>query len=91
MATISLHTKLSGHQPGTDIDKLYLPVPPIVACLAIKNLKQMVSTSTVALISKNEEKRITYRFYLLAKKVEQMIYSMNLNGKLYYLFLMFYK
>ena len=56
MTTISLHTKHSGHQPGTDTDKLFLPVHPIVVSLAMENLKRMVSTSTVALASKNEEK-----------------------------------
>ena len=56
MAIISLHTKHSGHQPGTDTDKLFLPVRPIVMSLAMENLKRMVSTSTVALASKNEEK-----------------------------------
>ena len=57
MATISLHTKHSEHQPGTDIDKLFLPVHPIVVTLAMENLKRMLSTSTVALASKNEEKK----------------------------------
>ena len=57
MATISLHTKHSGHKLCTDIDKLFLPVHPIVVSLAMENLKRMVSTSTVALASKNEEKK----------------------------------
>ena len=55
---ISLHTKHSGHQPGTDTNKLLLPVHPIVVSLAMENLKRMVSTSTVALASKNEEIKI---------------------------------
>jgi hypothetical protein len=58
MTTISLHTKHSGHQPGTDIDKLFLPVHRIVVTLAMENLKRMVSTSTVALAFKNEEKKL---------------------------------
>ncbi len=79
MATISLHTKHSGHQPGTDTDKLLLPVHPIVVSLAMENLKRMVSTSTVALASKNEERkimsmvggleRVTFRFYLIFNEV----------------------
>ena len=90
MATISLHTKYNGHKSGTNIDKLFLLVHPIVVSLAMENLKRMASTSTVALASNNEERkimsmiggleRVTYRFYLIAKKMEQMIYSMKLNG-----------
>ena len=78
MATILLHTKYSGHKSGTDIDKLFLPVHPIVVSLVMENLKRMVSTSTVALASNNEERkimsmvggleRVTYRFYLIAKR-----------------------
>ena len=30
--------------------------------------------------------QVTFRFYLIPKEVEQMIYSMKLNGKLYYEF-----
>ena len=56
MATISLHTKHSGHQHGTVTDKLFLPVHPVVLSLAMEHLKWMVSTFTVALASKNEEK-----------------------------------
>ena len=58
IATISLHTKHSGHQPGTDIDKLFLPLHQTVVSLAIENLNWMVFTSTVALASKNEETKI---------------------------------
>ena len=98
MATILLHTKHSEHKPGTDIDKLFLPVHPIVVFLAMMNLKRMVSTSTVALAFKNEKKimsmvggleRVTYRFYLIAKEVEQIIFSMKLNGMLHHLIFWF--
>lgn len=58
MAIILVHTKPSGHQPGTDTDKLFLVVCHIVVSLAMENLKQMVSTSTVALAFRNEERKI---------------------------------
>jgi hypothetical protein len=32
---------------------------------------------------------VTYRFYLIAKEVEQMIYSMKLNGMLHHLIFCF--
>ena len=54
---ISLHTKHSGHQPGTNTDKAFLLVHPIVVSLTMKNLKRMVFTSMVVLASKNEEKK----------------------------------
>ena len=101
MTTILLHTKHSGHQSGMNTNKLFLPVHPIVVSLAMENLKRMMFASTVALASKNEEKkimsivggleRVTFRFYLIAKEVEQMLYSMKLNGMLHYLFFMFYE
>ena len=50
MSTISLHTKRSRHQPGMDTDKLFLPVHAIVVSLAMRILKRMVFTSTVAFI-----------------------------------------
>ena len=94
MATISFHIKHSGHQSGTDTNKQILPVHPIVASLAMENLKRMVSTSTIVLASKNEERlimsivggleRVAFRFYLIAKEVEQMIHSMKLNSMLHY-------
>ena len=37
MVIISLHTKRSGHQPGTDTDKLFLPVHAIVVSLVMEN------------------------------------------------------
>ena len=89
IATISLHIKHSGHEPGKDTDKLFLLVHPIVVSLAMENLKQMVSTSMVALALKNEERkimsmvgrleRVTFCFYLIAKEMEQMTYSMKFN------------
>jgi hypothetical protein len=65
----------------------------------MENLKRMVLTTIVALTYKNEEKqimsmvrgleRVSFLLYLIAKEVEQMIYSMKLNDMLHYLFFMF--
>jgi hypothetical protein len=89
-AIIFVHTKHTGHEPSSDKDKLFLPVHPVVLTMAKENLKKMISTSTVALASiRNEEKlktrvgdleRVTYRFSIIPKEVEQLKYSMRLNG-----------
>lgn len=89
--TISVRVEHTGHHPGSDGDILFLPVHPLVISLAMDNLKRMVSTTTVALASVREEakikamvdgvERVTYRFYLIPKEVEQLHYGMKLNGK----------
>jgi hypothetical protein len=62
----------------------------VVLTMAKKNLKKMISISTVALASIcDEEKlkarvgdleRVTYRFSIIPKEVDQLKYSMRLNG-----------
>jgi hypothetical protein len=62
--------------------------------MTMKDLKRLVSTSTVALVSlKDEDKtralvndleRSIYRFVLIPKEVEQFSYTMRLNGKNYF-------
>ena len=101
MATILLHKKHNGHQPSTDTNKLFILVHPIFLSLFMKNLKRMISTFTVTLAPKNEERkiismvggleRVIFLFYLIVKEVEQMIYSMKLNNMLHYLFFIFCK
>jgi hypothetical protein len=66
----------------------------MVVKMTMKDLKRLVSTSTVALVSlKDEDKtralvndleRSIYRFVLIPKEVEQFSYTMRLNGKNYF-------
>ena len=89
--TISVHTQHTGHVPGSEADIFFLPVHPLVMAMAKKNLKMMISTSTVALASNREAnyikgvvtelERVTYRFFIIAKEVAQLRHSMRLNGK----------
>jgi len=89
-AIIFLHTRHSRHHPGTEVNKMFLPVHPLVIFFAVENLKYMISTSTVALAFVREEtkiqaiveelKRATYRFFLIPKEVEQISYFLELNG-----------
>jgi len=89
-AVIFVHTTHSGHHPGTEVDKMFLPVHPLVISFAVENLKHMISTSTVALASVREEtkvqamveelERATYRFFLIPKEIEQISYFLKLNG-----------
>jgi len=96
-AQIFVHSKHSEHHLGTENDKMFLPVHPLVISFATENLKRMISTSTVALVSNREEKkmqasipeveRTTYRFFLIPKEVEQLSYFMKLNGTFFSSFL----
>jgi hypothetical protein len=89
-ANIYVHSKHNGHHPGTEGDKMFLPVHPLIISFAMENLKHMISTSTVSLVSIREEKkmqamvpeneRTTYRFFLIPKEVEQLSYFNRLNG-----------
>lgn len=56
--TIFVHTKHTQHQHGLETNKLFLPVHLIVMYVPLKNLRQMVSSSIVALASKNKETKI---------------------------------
>jgi len=50
-AVIFVHTRHSGHHLGTKIDKMFVSVHPLFILFAVKNLKHMITTSTVALTS----------------------------------------
>jgi hypothetical protein len=89
-AIIYVHTKYIGHEPSSDKDKLFLPMHPVVLTMAKENLKKMISTSTIALACIRDEKklkarvgdleRVTYQFSIIPKEVDQLKYSMRLNG-----------
>jgi len=89
-AVIFVHTIHNGHHPGTEVDKIFLPVYPLVISFAVENLKHMISTSTVALAFVWEETKIqsmvedlewaTYCFFLIPKEIEQISYFLKLNG-----------
>jgi hypothetical protein len=65
-------------------------VHPVVLTMTKENLKKMIYTSMVALVSiRDEEKlkarvgdleRVMYRFFIIPKEVEKLKYSMRLNG-----------
>jgi len=88
-AIIFVYTRHSGHRSGTKVDKMFLPVHPLVIFFAVENLKHMISTSFVALSSVQEETKIQamvedlewtiYRFFLIPNKVEQISYFLKLN------------
>jgi hypothetical protein len=90
-ATIAIHSEHIGHILGSNEDLLFLPVHPLVCCMAQENLKRMISTSTIALASKRDEQkikamvteleRVTYRFFIIPKEVGQERHSMRVNGK----------
>ena len=89
-AQIFIHSKHSGHNLGTEVDKMFLPVHLMVISFATENLKHMISTSTIALVFVREEMKMqamvpdieqtTYRFFFIPKEVEQLLYFMRLNG-----------
>ena len=90
IAEIHVHSKHSGHNPGSDGDKYFLPVHPLVFSFATKNLKNIVTPSTVVVASIKEAKKfenmvtyfeqITYRFFILVKEVEVLSYFTRLSG-----------
>ena len=51
IAEIHMCSKHSGYNPGSDGDKYFLPVHPLVLSFATENLKWMVSPSIVAVAS----------------------------------------
>jgi len=63
----------------------------MVVKIAMKDLKRLISTSAVALASLKDEDKTRalvnelehsiYRFVLIPKEVEQLSYTMRLNGK----------
>jgi hypothetical protein len=90
-ATILVHNVHTGHDTRSNNDKYFLPVHPMVVKRAMEDLKRLISTSAVAFASlKDEDKtralvndleRSIYRFVLIPKQVEQLSYTMRLNGK----------
>ena len=90
MAKIHVHSKHSGYNPGSEVDKYFLPVHFLVLSFATKNLKMMVSHSTVAIASLKEAKKfenmvayfeqVTFRYFILVKEVEVLSYSSRLSG-----------
>jgi len=46
-AHIFVHSKHSGHHLGSESDKIFLPIHPLVLSFAKENLKHMISTSIV--------------------------------------------
>ena len=90
MAEIHVHSKHSGHNPGSEGDKYFLPVHPLVLSFATENLKMMVSPSTVAVASLKEAKKfenmvtyfeqVTFRFFMLVEEVEALSYSTRQSG-----------
>lgn len=89
--TIYVHTKHSGHQPSSDADSFFLPVHPYVISWAMENLKYMYSTAAVAAASERDQElfrqsveeldRSTYRFHIMKTEVQQLAYSMRVNGE----------
>ena len=69
-AQIFVHLKHIGHNPGTEVDKMFLPSHPMVISFATENLKHMISTSTVALVSVREE----IKMQAMVPDIEQTIY-----------------
>ena len=94
-ATIYIHTKHSGHNPGSDHDIFLLLMHPFVVSWAIKNLKYMHSARTVATASERAQKlfmesvgefeRVTSRFHIIKKKVQALAYSMRVNDMYNYI------
>ena len=89
-ASIYVHNKHSGHLPGSENDKFFLPIHPIVIDRAMEDLKRMVSSGRVSMASLKDEdhvkecvsplERATFRFSLIPKEVEQMAYYMRIKG-----------
>jgi len=90
-AIILVHNVHIGHDTRSNNDKYFLPVHPMVVKRAMEDLKRLINTYAVALASlKDEDKtrallndleRSIYRFVLISKQVEQLSYTMRLNGK----------
>ena len=93
-ATILVHNVHTGHDTRSNNDKYFLPVHPMVVKREMKDLKRLVSTSAVTLASLKVEDKTRalvnnlecsiYRFVLIPKEVEQLSYTMRLNGKNYF-------
>jgi hypothetical protein len=56
-----VHKKYTSNEPSFDTDNLFLPVHPVVLTMAKKNLKKMISTSTMALAFICDEEKLKAR------------------------------
>jgi hypothetical protein len=89
-ATIYVHSKHSGHTPGSDSDLFFLPVHPYVIAWVMENLKFMLSPRAIEATSVDaqerfsqsvpEVERATYRFFVIKKEVQILAYSLRING-----------
>ena len=57
MAEIHVHSKHSGHNPGSEGDRYFLPVHLLILSFTTDNLKMMVSYLIVAVASLKEAKK----------------------------------
>ena len=57
-AEIHVHSKHSGHHPGSEGDKYFLPVHDLVLSFATENLKMIVSPSTVDVASLKKQRSL---------------------------------
>ena len=93
-ATLLVHNVHTGYDTRSNNDQYFLQVHPIVVKIAMEDLQRLINTSVVALASlKDEDKtkapvndleRSIYRFVFIPKKMEQLSYTMRLNGKNYF-------
>jgi hypothetical protein len=91
-ATIYIHSKHSGHNPGSDADLFFLPVHPHVIVWVMENLKYMHSPRNMEAASERAQdlfservtdlERVTYRFFIIKKEVHILAYSLRINGML---------
>ena len=93
-ATIYIHSKHSGHNPGSDADLFFLPIHPRVIAWVMENLKYMHSPRIVEAASERVQdlfsesmtdlERATYRFFIIKKEVHILAYSLRINGMLFF-------
>jgi hypothetical protein len=80
--TIFVHSKHTRHQPGSDADSFFLPVhPEVISCArsvarASERDEQLIRDKVGAL------ERVTHRFHIIQKEVDQLAYDMRINGTL---------
>lgn len=88
-STIYVHSKHSGHTPGSNSDFFFLPVHPYVIAWVMENLKFMLSPRAIeaTLIEAQERfsqsvpevERATDRFFVIKKEVQILAYSLRIN------------
>ena len=98
-ATLYIHSKHSGHNPGSDADFFFLPVHPLVIAWVMENLKYMHSPRIMEAASERAQdlfservtdlERVTHRFFIIKKEVHILAYSLRINGTLISLFILF--